>query len=228
MQGELDRRELALMLDKVGFGAMPKDSEGLDDKDRRAFVGELRVAPLPGRRRSRASRQLLRRRPSRRPRASLQLRHGIRRRGRARHTHRSERPLVRVGRRRRQKWRRRWRRRRRRPQVEIEGQVEVEGEIGLELDSKSDSKSGSKSGSKSKAGKSGKDGDDGEVKIFRVQGIENAVPQSQMSYTPGMAVSSGIVALRTCKSAGLTGDALAACVEKASAPENVIAGPLAP
>jgi hypothetical protein len=47
-----------------------------------------------------------------------------------------------------------------------------------------------------------------------------------MSYTPSIAVATGISALRTCKAAGLTGSDLARCVERATALDNVVAGPL--
>jgi hypothetical protein len=61
---------------------------------------------------------------------------------------------------------------------------------------------------------------------FKPAATESSVAQGLMSYTPSIAVATGISALRTCKAAGLTGSDLARCVERATALDNVVAGPL--
>ena len=61
---------------------------------------------------------------------------------------------------------------------------------------------------------------------FRPNSIESAVSQSAMRYSPSIAVSSAVVALRACKGAKLQGPELEACVERSTSPGNVIAGPL--
>lgn len=60
--------------------------------------------------------------------------------------------------------------------------------------------------------------------------LERAVQQSQARYSPGFAVATGITALSACKGEGLSGDALAECVRKATAPGTVLVGgaPTAP
>lgn len=59
-----------------------------------------------------------------------------------------------------------------------------------------------------------------------IRAVETAVEQAQMVYSPTMAVSSGLTALKTCRSAFKSETEVQRCVEKASAPEAIVAGDL--
>lgn len=54
--------------------------------------------------------------------------------------------------------------------------------------------------------------------------IETAVSQSLIRYSPGVGLAAAVTAVKACRQAGLEGDALRDCVERASAPSTVIAG----
>jgi hypothetical protein len=56
--------------------------------------------------------------------------------------------------------------------------------------------------------------------------IESAVEQSQMVFTPTMAVAAGVTAVRSCRTAHKDAAALAACIERASSPNTIVAGGL--
>jgi hypothetical protein len=144
-----DRRLALGMLDQVGFAAMPKTAEGLDEPERRAFVAELA--------------RLLWSDPQERAVATAWYDDGVR--GRPVHRFASAMNSVnaRVG----------------------KGQ-----------------------------------------KGFRPSAIELATPQPVITYSPAVAVSSAVTAVRSCHDAGHKDEALAACVERASAPGAVISGAL--
>jgi hypothetical protein len=61
---------------------------------------------------------------------------------------------------------------------------------------------------------------------LNIRAVETAVEQAHMVYSPTMAVSSGLTALKTCRGALKTDAEVQACVENASAPEAVVAGGL--
>ncbi len=56
--------------------------------------------------------------------------------------------------------------------------------------------------------------------------IESSVSPAAMSYSPSIGFSSAMVAVSACRSAGLHGDELQACVERATAPGVISAGAL--
>lgn len=58
----------------------------------------------------------------------------------------------------------------------------------------------------------------------RPSAIEGSVAQSQMSFTPSVAASAGVVALKACRDAGRTGEALIDCVAHATDPSVVVVG----
>jgi hypothetical protein len=64
----------------------------------------------------------------------------------------------------------------------------------------------------------------GTRKQVSIQVVESAVPQSRLSYSPTISISSGLMALSHCKNSDV--DDLAACVERASSPEAVVVGAL--
>jgi hypothetical protein len=66
----------------------------------------------------------------------------------------------------------------------------------------------------------------GDSKGFRPGSIESAVSQGQMAYTPGMAMSSAVTAMKACHEKKLAGEELEACVSRASAPSIIIVGAL--
>jgi hypothetical protein len=68
----------------------------------------------------------------------------------------------------------------------------------------------------------------GDDKGFRPNSIETAVDQDQMRFTPGIALSEAVTAVKACKDAKVTKEEMAACVEKASSPSNVIVGAVTP
>ncbi len=87
----LDRKTLALMLDRVGFGAMPKDTQGIDDAERRAFVTELSRHLFTSPQERDDGHVLLRRRPEGAAGAPLLLRHQQHHRQRSSHRQEGER-----------------------------------------------------------------------------------------------------------------------------------------
>jgi hypothetical protein len=62
---------------------------------------------------------------------------------------------------------------------------------------------------------------------FRPNAIEGDIEQKLMVYSPGVALTSAVTALRDCKAAKLEGAALEACVDRSSAPGTVIVGAVA-
>ena len=153
----LDRKTLATMIDKVGFGAMPKNTEGLEDRERRAFVTEVASLLFTGSDRDTVTSYFA---DNMRPQP----------------VHRFTSAMQSVT-------------------------------ASAALDRKDNDK-------------------DKPLKSFRPSSVESSIPQSQLVYSPGVAVSSGVSALRTCKEIGLTGAALRGCVERASSPDNVVTGVL--
>jgi hypothetical protein len=63
---------------------------------------------------------------------------------------------------------------------------------------------------------------------FRPSSIETAVDQSQMRYTPGIAVSAAVSAVRSCREAKLEGKELESCIERSTSPGAVIVGAVVP
>jgi hypothetical protein len=59
-----------------------------------------------------------------------------------------------------------------------------------------------------------------------LRGVETAVDQANMVFSPTMAVASGVAALKECRAKHKEPDALEACVNTASAPEGVVVGGL--
>jgi hypothetical protein len=144
---ELDHRTVQLMIDKVGFGSMPKTTEGLDDGDRRAFVAELAAHLYPP--------------GTARESATAFFSDGMR----AKPVHKF-----------------------------VSAMQSVTARA------------------------------NGDSKSFRPSSIETSVPQSLMSYTPGIAISAAVTALRACKAAGFKDAELQACADRASAPGAVVVG----
>lgn len=66
----------------------------------------------------------------------------------------------------------------------------------------------------------------GDSKGFRPGSIETAVSQNQMAFTPGMAMSSAVTAMKACHEKKLAGEELEACVSRGSAPSTIIVGAL--
>ncbi|MCB9528084.1 MAG: hypothetical protein H6701_06750 [Myxococcales bacterium] len=58
--------------------------------------------------------------------------------------------------------------------------------------------------------------------------LEYAIQQGEARFSPGFATAAGLTALTACKAAGEAGDALVACVARASAPEALIMGEVGP
>ena len=144
---ELDRSDVIRMIDQVGFGAMPRTAEGLDDADRRAFVRELATALFAD--------------PAERATATAWFEDGVR----ALPVHRFASAMTAVNAR----------------------------------------------------------GGDAK-KPYRPSATELATPQSLISYSPAVGVSSAVTAIRSCRAAGLKDEAFATCVERASSPATVIVG----
>lgn len=143
----LPRLTLVAMMDQVGFGAMPKTVQGLDDDERKALVRALGPLAFPV--------------AAERTTAIDYFANGMR--GKAVH---------------------RWR--------------AAMGNVNLRAGGKGEG--------------------------FRPSAIEADIEQSLSVYTPGVAVSAGVAALRDCKAAKHTGPALEACVQRSSAPGAVIVG----
>jgi hypothetical protein len=155
----LDKDTLAKMLDRVGFGAMPKNSEGIDDGERRAFVQELA--------------QLIYASADERKLAVdyyADGMHGL--------------PVHRFA-------------------SEVNNIASSVQSSAPKLDSKAKAVNG-----------------------FKPAATESSVAQGLMSYSPSVAVATAVSALRTCKEAGFKGADLERCVERATALDNVVAGPM--
>jgi hypothetical protein len=147
--GQLPHKTLALMLDQVGFSAMPKTAAGLDEEVRLAFVHELSRHVFTD--------------PEQRKIGDEYFAFGMR----AHPVHRFRSAMLNVV-----------------------------------------------------------DRVDHGAKGSRPSAIETAVDQSQMRYTPSIAVASAVVAVRACKEEKLTGGAFETCIERATAPGVVIVGAL--
>lgn len=68
----------------------------------------------------------------------------------------------------------------------------------------------------------------GADKRLRLSALEHAIRQSEARYSPGFAAASGLAALAACKEAGESGEALVACVARASDPAALIVGEAGP
>jgi hypothetical protein len=161
---ELDRKTLAMMIDRVGFGAMPKNTEGLDDAERRAFVTEV-------------ARHLFAD-AGERDIATSYFSYGMK--GLPVHRFFSA----------------------------VNNITATAATFAPEPSASDDDKKKKRGG----------------LKGFRPSTIESSIAQSMMSYSPSVALSTAVSAMRTCKEAGLKGDALAHCVDEASAPDVVVTG----
>ncbi|MDP2341918.1 MAG: cytochrome c [Deltaproteobacteria bacterium] len=146
---DLPRRTVIRMIDQVGFGAMPRNAEGLDDDERQAFVRELAGVLYDD--------------AADRGTATAWFEHGVR----ALPVHRFASAMTAVN---------------------------------------------------ARVGKG--------QKGFRPSAVELATPQSLISYSPAVGVSSAVTAVRGCRDAGHKDQAFKDCVERASSPSAVIVGGL--